>query len=109
MARFGGDELVVLLSHLNGDSAEAVSHATIVAEKIRISLSRPYVLTILRDGAAAATVEHCCTASIGVALFGNQEASQDDVLKRADAAMYEAKQSGGNAIRFYQPGVQAAA
>lgn len=100
VARFGGDELVVLLSDLSGDAAEAAYAASLVADKIRLSLSHPYVLTVVRDGVAAATVKHRCTASIGVALFGEREASQEAILKRADAAMYGAKQGGGNAIRF---------
>lgn len=109
VARFGGDELVVMLSQLNGGRDEAASHARLVAEKIRASLSQPYLLTVEKDGAPAATVEHCCTASIGVALFGDQAAGQDDILKGADAAMYEAKQGGGNAICFDQAGWRAAA
>jgi diguanylate cyclase (GGDEF)-like protein len=46
-------------------------------------------------------VEHRCSASIGVALFLSDEASQADILKWADAAMYRAKDAGRNAIRFY--------
>jgi diguanylate cyclase (GGDEF)-like protein len=47
------------------------------------------------------TVKHHCTASIGVVMFINHEASQDDILKWADAAMYQAKEAGRNLIRFY--------
>lgn len=48
-------------------------------------------------------VEHHCTASIGVALFIDHEASQDDLLKWADAAMHQAKDAGRNRTRFYEP------
>ncbi|MEI7843347.1 MAG: GGDEF domain-containing protein [Gallionellaceae bacterium] len=51
--------------------------------------------------AASTTVEYRCTASIGVAMFANYEGSQDDVLKWADAAMYQAKEGGRSQIRFY--------
>jgi diguanylate cyclase (GGDEF)-like protein/PAS domain S-box-containing protein len=105
VARFGGDEFVVMLSHLHADQATSASHATAVAEKIRASLSEPYVLTIMRNGKADATVRHYCSVSIGVALFIGQDDTQDDILKWADKAMYQAKQAGRNSIRLYQPGV----
>lgn len=101
VARFGGDEFVVMLSDLNSDRAESASQAEIVAEKIRLALAEPYLLTIKREGKADILVEHHCTASIGVALFINHEAEQDDILKWADMAMYQAKESGRNRIRFY--------
>jgi GGDEF domain-containing protein len=63
-------------------------------------LSKLYLLTIRHDGQLDTTVEHHCTASIGVALI-NHEGSQDDILEWADAAMYQAKEAGRNSIRFY--------
>ncbi|MDP2432400.1 MAG: PAS domain S-box protein [Pseudomonadota bacterium] len=101
VARFGGDEFVVLLSDLNADKAESTAQARLVAEKIRLALAQPYLLTARDEGDADATVEHRCTASIGVAMFINHETSQDDILNWADAAMYEAKEAGRNSIRFY--------
>jgi diguanylate cyclase (GGDEF)-like protein len=101
VGRIGGDEFVVMLINLNGDRAEATSQAEIVAEKIRIRLSEPYLLTIKCEGKADTIVEHHCTASIGVALFSKHEASQDDILTWADKAMYQAKDAGRNLIRFY--------
>lgn len=100
VARFGGDEFVVLLSDLNADKAELASRTEIVAEKIRAALSEPYLLAIRHDGKADTTFEHHCTASIGVVLLINNEASPDDIVKWADAAMYQAKQAGRNSIRF---------
>ena len=105
VARFGGDEFVVVVSELDADKAESTAQAEIVAEKIRVALSEPYLLTITHDGKADAMVEHHCTASIGVTLFINQEPSQDDLLNWADAAMYQAKEAGRNSIRFYDPQV----
>jgi diguanylate cyclase (GGDEF)-like protein/PAS domain S-box-containing protein len=101
VARFGGDEFVVILSDLNADKAESTSQAKTVAEKIRNTLSEPYLLTIKHEGKVDGTVKHHCTASIGVVMFINHEASQDDILKWADAAMYQAKEAGRNLIRFY--------
>ncbi len=101
VARFGGDEFVVMLSDLSADRAESLSNSESVAEKIRFALSEPYSLRIEHVGPVQTSVEHHCTASIGVALFGNTEASPDDILKWADAAMYEAKDAGRNCIRFH--------
>jgi len=100
-ARFGGDEFVVLLSELHADKAKSTSEAKLVAEKIRTSLSVPYLLTSKNDRQADTTVEHHCTSSIGVVVFMANEASQDDLLKWADAAMYQAKNAGGNVIALY--------
>jgi hypothetical protein len=48
VSRFGGDEFVVLLSELTVDKAESTSHAKNIAEKIRITLEQPYLLTTRR-------------------------------------------------------------
>ncbi|MGO9446782.1 MAG: diguanylate cyclase domain-containing protein [Thiobacillaceae bacterium] len=101
VARFGGDEFVLILSDLNIDEVKATSHAENVAGKIRNRLSEPYLLTIKREGKADVSVEHQCTVSTGVALFMNHEVSPDDILKWADTAMYQAKAEGRNSIRFY--------
>jgi diguanylate cyclase (GGDEF)-like protein/PAS domain S-box-containing protein len=102
VARFGGDEFVVLLNELSGDKSQSTSQAGMVAEKIRNSLSEPYQLIIKKTMKNADTlVEHQCSASIGVVLFANHEASPDDLIKWADDAMYQAKDAGRNSIRFY--------
>ena len=101
IARFGGDEFVVILSELHTDKAKATALAESVAEKIRGVLSEPYQLTIRREGKTDAAIEHHCTASIGVVVFVNHESNQDDILKWADMSMYQAKNAGRNAIRFY--------
>lgn len=70
------------------------AQARAVAEKIRDSLATPYQLALLHAGGQSTMVEHRCSASIGVVMFGHQQASQADILKWADAAMYQAKQAG---------------
>ena len=105
VARFGGDEFVVMISELDVDKAESRSQAGQIAEKIRIALAQPYRLTVRHEGSegiADTTIEYPCTASIGVALFIHHEASQDDILRWADTAMYQAKEDGCNLIRFYE-------
>jgi diguanylate cyclase (GGDEF)-like protein/PAS domain S-box-containing protein len=103
VARFGGDEFVVVVSELDADKTESTAQAANVAEKILATVSEPYLLTIRHAGKADVSIEHHCTASIGVTLFIDQEPGQDDILKWADAAMYQAKAAGGNSIRFYDP------
>jgi diguanylate cyclase (GGDEF)-like protein/PAS domain S-box-containing protein len=106
VSRFGGDEFVVLLSELDIDKAKSVVEAGIVAEKIRVALAEPYVLTIQPQGKAGITVTHHCTSSIGVEMFIDHEISTDDILKRADLAMYQAKNGGRNAIRLFDSPLQ---
>jgi diguanylate cyclase (GGDEF)-like protein len=101
VARFGGDEFVVMISELNVDKSESAEQAGIIAEKICTELAKPYALKIQHEGKTEITVEYQCTASIGVTLFGKHEASQEDVLRWADTAMYLAKEAGRNLIRFY--------
>ena len=101
VARFGGDEFVVILSELDTDKAESNVQAAIVAEKIRATLAEPYLLTFKQEGDTEIAVEHHCTSSIGVALFINHKARPEDVLKWADMAMYQAKEGGRNLIRFF--------
>jgi diguanylate cyclase (GGDEF)-like protein/PAS domain S-box-containing protein len=103
VARFGGDEFVVMLSELDAVRVESMAQARHVAEKIRISLAEPYRLTIRHEGMMDSIVIHRCTVSIGVALFINNEASLEEVFKCADEAMYRAKESGRNSVQFYEP------
>lgn len=101
VARFGGDEFVVLLGELASDTATATQLAAGVAEKIRASLASPYLLKVKRHDQPTTTVEHHCSASIGVVVF-NHTVSQTDVLKWADQTLYDAKDAGRNTVRFYQ-------
>lgn len=100
VARIGGDEFVVILSELNLEKEESLLQATIIAEKIRNALAEPYHLTLCDAAAAGGTIEHRCTASIGATLFRNHQTAQDDILRCADTAMYQAKTAGRNSIRF---------
>ncbi|MFA6921204.1 MAG: diguanylate cyclase [Gallionella sp.] len=101
VARFGGDEFVIILSELGKDKNDSTTQARIVAEKILVTLSLPYQLLIKQKDKAETAVEHHCTASIGVVVFINHDGALDEILKRADTAMYQAKEAGRNLIRFY--------
>jgi len=104
VARFGGDEFVVMLNELASDKTASLTQARQLAEKIQVALSASYRLTVKHTGQSDTTVEHRCTASIGVVVFSNHEASQADIMKRADAAMYRAKDAGRNQICFDEGG-----
>lgn len=99
VARFGGDEFVVLLGELDVEKSASVVLAGLVAEKIRSSLAEPYHLKSNSTG----ELEHHCTSSIGVVLFINHQSRPDDILKWADMAMYQAKDRGRNRVMFFDP------
>ena len=102
VSRFGGDEFVILLTELDANFEVASSQVAIVAEKIRASLSNPYMLEIGKDVAhIRTTIEHASSASIGVFVYLGNSDTIIDLLKWSDAAMYLAKESGRNAVRFH--------
>ena len=99
VARFGGDEFVVMLMDLSAEVGAAVDQVKTVGEKILETLNLPFELR---------GHVHFSTPSIGVTLFSGPLQSVDDLLKRADLAMYQAKEGGRNTMRFFDPEMQAA-
>ena len=97
-ARLGGDEFVVLLENLSENAQEAATQAETTGEKIHGALNQTYQL---------ANHEYNGTPSIGVTLFTDHQDTVDELLKRADLAMYHAKSAGRNALRFFDPQMQA--
>jgi diguanylate cyclase (GGDEF)-like protein len=97
VARFGGDEYVVVLEDLGEQSFEAATQTETIAEKILSTLSQPFQLGI--------HIYHI-TSSIGIAVFSNYDFSVDELLKQADIAMYQAKKAGRNTMRFFNPQMQ---
>ncbi|OGT20013.1 MAG: hypothetical protein A2V90_06525 [Gammaproteobacteria bacterium RBG_16_57_12] len=102
IARFGGDEFVVILSDLGADKEPAVATAGTIANKIKTALAEPYFLSLKQYGNAEQVVVHQCTSSIGVVCFLGNKFSPEQLLKRADIAMYQAKENGRDMIHFYQ-------
>ena len=103
VARFGGDEFVVILGKLDAELDAAGRHAGWVAEKIRHALAQPYQLTLSHGGGADSHIQHRCTSSMGIAMFADPAASADEIIKQADTAMYRAKESGRNTVSFHEP------
>lgn len=95
VARIGGDEFVVVMSNLA--SPEVVEQ---LSENILAALRQDFQIE-------DATLR--VTSSIGIAVYPNSGDSADALMKNADAAMYEAKQSGRNTYRFFEPAMHASA
>lgn len=97
VARLGGDEFVVMLENLSAQAVVATSQTETMGAAILGRLNQPYQL---------GSQQHHSTCSIGAVLFDARQASMEEVLKQADIAMYYAKTSGGNALRFFEAGMQ---
>lgn len=104
-ARLGGDEFVVILEDLGGTLTSPVQAAAI-ATKIRDALNQPFHLAA---GPQGEVITYHCSASIGVAMFGDVVTSATELLRRVDTAMYQAKAAGRNTLCFFDPAMQAAA
>ncbi len=96
VARFGGDEFVVLIDTQHVDKNSAVKSIRTVANNILRRISQP--LTIKN-------VEYQLTASIGISIF-NDNITFDELMKRADSAMYHSKDKGKNSFSFFDPKLQ---
>ena len=99
VARQGGDEFVILLMDLSEVLEEAAAQAEAIGGKLLAALNRPYQF---------ADRAYHCTASIGATLFDGHLKSADELLKRADLAMYQAKAAGRNTLLFFEAGMQTA-
>ena len=86
VARMGGDEFVVLLDDLGFDRQAALLHATAVGQKLVDALAAVQVLGL------------SCSASVGLLMFSDGESPVEEMLQRADRAMYAAKKAGKNRL-----------
>ncbi len=99
VARLGGDEFVVLIDEAGDKDVTAMARVRMLAEKLLTRLGQPYDV---------AGLEHRSGSSIGVSLFGAHTGTVEEILKRSDVAMYQAKAAGRNTVRFFDPAMQAA-
>jgi diguanylate cyclase (GGDEF)-like protein/PAS domain S-box-containing protein len=97
VARMGGDEFVVMLEDLSEQAIEAAIQTEAVGEKFLVTLGQPYRL---------GEHEYRSTVSIGAAMFSDHGQSVEEMLKRADIAMYQAKKAGRNTFRFFNQQMQ---
>lgn len=94
VARIGGDEFVVILEPSGRDLDNIQHRANKVAGRI---------LDAFREGFDIANIHHVATVSIGLSIFDGAAGSVDDILKRADIAMYQAKALGKNTLAMFDP------
>lgn len=97
VARFGGDEFVVLIEGVSTVLDPALRKIALLAEKIRAALALPYRLN---------EHEQQSSPSIGVSLFHDNHEALEILIEHADMAMYQAKNSGRNAVCFFDPAMQ---
>jgi diguanylate cyclase (GGDEF)-like protein/PAS domain S-box-containing protein len=100
VARLGGDEFVVMLEDIGEMQMDAATQAESIGKKVLNTLNEEYKLGDFR---------YHSSPSIGVTLFFQHLHTLDELLKRADLAMYQAKAAGRNTFRFFDPQMQAAA
>lgn len=99
VARFSGDEFVVLLSDLSHYENQSVDLARATAERIRLAMARPFHV---------AHEEVSLGASVGITLFPTPQTTLSrDLVKFADTAMHQAKMAGRNQVRFFELDMQA--
>ncbi|PCI22611.1 MAG: diguanylate cyclase [Piscirickettsiaceae bacterium] len=99
-ARLGGDEFVILISAQDESEAKALIKARNIAQKIINTINTPYTID---------NQELFVSTSIGITLFNGQNESSELLLKRADTAMYQAKEAGRNTFCFYEQNMQESA
>jgi diguanylate cyclase (GGDEF)-like protein/PAS domain S-box-containing protein len=97
VARLGGDEFVIVLEALSKVRSEAAEQTERLGEKLLRSLNQTYEI---------GENEHPSTASIGATLFDHTHVAEDELMKQADLAMYQAKAAGKNTLRFFDPEMQ---
>ncbi|MGE4473616.1 MAG: diguanylate cyclase, partial [Sulfuricurvum sp.] len=97
VSRMGGDEFVVLINTMEIDKELAINSISLISQKILTELQKPYLI-----------MEHDfrISASIGIAMFVDNEQSVESLMKYADSAMYNAKANGRNTFKFFDPELQ---
>lgn len=97
VARFGGDEFVIVLNGLRGNILESRTQAEKIAQKVLNAFNLSFKVPML-DG----HFNECeVFASLGVVIFGDDRVSVTRLLDWADEAMYLAKSEGGKNIKFF--------
>ncbi|MGX5915120.1 EAL domain-containing protein [Aliidiomarina sp. Khilg15.8] len=98
VGRLSSDEYIVMVPGFARDNKDAVPVVEKLGQQIMQRLNQVFDL----DGH-----EFECALSIGICMFNDNSMGADDILKRADIAMHEAKQAGGNQVRLFDPAMQA--
>lgn len=97
VSRFGGDEFALILQDFGESKTQAIESCRLVSAKIFNAMKVPFVLY---DN------EHNTSVSMGVCLFVGKDLTCNEILRRADIAMYQAKQAGRNGMEFFDEKLQ---
>lgn len=100
IARFGGDEFVVLLEELGRDARSAEAALQVVLRKLSARLAEPYVVRTARHAGREEMVIHDAGCSLGAVLFPPRAPTPETLIGRADGCMYEAKRAGRGQYRY---------
>ena len=106
VARLGGDVFVILVTNLGSDPDDAYQNLQRVVSKVASSLESPFTssLDIALTVSAHAPQFSC---SMGVCLFQGTDTQIEDIMKRAELALRDAKQDGRKRVRYFDPQVEA--
>lgn len=102
VARFGGDEFVILLQPLSAHESDARREFEDVMRKLQYALDQPYSLT----GPSGQPLEHHSSASMGSIIFHGRGLCAEELIRRADIAMYCAKDAGRNQRVSFDPSMR---
>lgn len=97
IARFGGDEFVLVTDCEYQTANDAAVQIIMLAEDIIQTLAKPYQIS---------HHHHICTVSMGVAIYPNQGNTVNDIIRQADVAMYRSKEQGRNQVTMYHPSMK---
>ncbi len=94
VSRMGGDEFVVLFDDIGPDPSQGTCQAMLAADQLLDALKKDFIL---------GPVHHRGSASVGVVVFDGGESGAEELIRRADIAMYNAKAGGRNAVALFDP------
>lgn len=96
VARFGGDEFVIILEEIGDNFEGSKQHASKIADKILQAFNQNFMIE--KHGIS---ITHYCSVSIGIAVFDGEDIGREEIFKQADSAMYQAKEYGRNRACFF--------
>lgn len=103
VARFGGDEFVIVLNDLEPDRLKAAIQAKDIAHRIRRSIAEKISLTLNNR---STEIDYAITASIGITIFSQDVKAASELLQLADMALYQAKKNGRDDCVIFDPVMQ---
>lgn len=103
LARFGGDEFIIVLNNLDQDPLKSALRAKQVAHAIRSIVSAKAKVNLSH---LSTPLDYFITASIGISIFNSNEKTPSELLQLADLALYQAKNNGRDTCAMFDPIIQ---